>query len=327
MSEHFIKNIEIKNYKCFDDFKAEGFQRVNLIGGKNNVGKTAFMEACYINARAKDIENFTTAMIDIKFMRESINILEILHQGKKHSDKDAIDFMELSDGIRIKSNKRQIEYKIESGNGSKKYIFQLEENKYLKISSNDFTLISKWMNHIRFISTFGLNYSQMIYDYSNLQKQDKEKYLNDILKSFDNNIEAFKIIHEKPQCKIDKKYLEISELGDGTRHLVSIIISLFSCKDGYLFIDEIDNGIHYTQLDDVWKIILQISKKLDVQIFATTHSKECIESYARVSKELEDEEVSFIKLTKLQDNSIIAGVRDYEMLQYSIEDGHEVRGW
>jgi AAA15 family ATPase/GTPase len=25
--------------------------RVNLIGGKNNVGKTAFMEACYINVQ------------------------------------------------------------------------------------------------------------------------------------------------------------------------------------------------------------------------------------------------------------------------------------
>jgi len=47
MSEH-IKNIEIKNFKCFDNFQAEGFGRVNLIGGKNNVGKTAFMEAVFI---------------------------------------------------------------------------------------------------------------------------------------------------------------------------------------------------------------------------------------------------------------------------------------
>ena len=48
MSEHFIKDIEIKNYKLFKNFKAGGFGRVNLIGGKNNVGKTAFMEACYL---------------------------------------------------------------------------------------------------------------------------------------------------------------------------------------------------------------------------------------------------------------------------------------
>ena len=48
MSDNFIKNIEIKEYKCFKDFKADGFKRVNLIGGKNNVGKTAFMEAMFI---------------------------------------------------------------------------------------------------------------------------------------------------------------------------------------------------------------------------------------------------------------------------------------
>ena len=48
MSEHFIREIEIKNFKCFDNFKAEGFGRVNLIGGKNNVGKTAFMEALFV---------------------------------------------------------------------------------------------------------------------------------------------------------------------------------------------------------------------------------------------------------------------------------------
>ena len=57
MSKQHIKNIEIKNFKCFEDFKAEGFGRVNLIGGKNNVGKTAFMEACYLASQMPD-DNF-----------------------------------------------------------------------------------------------------------------------------------------------------------------------------------------------------------------------------------------------------------------------------
>ncbi len=60
MNEHFIKNIEIKNFKCFKDFKAEGFGRVNLIGGKNNVGKTAFMEACYISNSKRNLYNIIT---------------------------------------------------------------------------------------------------------------------------------------------------------------------------------------------------------------------------------------------------------------------------
>jgi len=49
MDSHLLNHIEIKDFKCFDDCKASGFKHVNLIGGKNNVGKTALMEACYIN--------------------------------------------------------------------------------------------------------------------------------------------------------------------------------------------------------------------------------------------------------------------------------------
>lgn len=45
-----IKNIEIKNFRCFDNLKVFGFERVNLISGKNNVGKTALLEAIFLNS-------------------------------------------------------------------------------------------------------------------------------------------------------------------------------------------------------------------------------------------------------------------------------------
>jgi hypothetical protein len=36
MNEHFLAEIEIKQFKCFTNFKASGFRRVNMIGGQNN---------------------------------------------------------------------------------------------------------------------------------------------------------------------------------------------------------------------------------------------------------------------------------------------------
>ncbi len=45
MTNHFINNISIENFKCFQNLQIEGIETVNLIGGKNNVGKTAFLEA------------------------------------------------------------------------------------------------------------------------------------------------------------------------------------------------------------------------------------------------------------------------------------------
>ena len=74
MNEHFLTEIEIKQFKCFTDFKASGFKRVNLIGGKNNIGKTAFMEACYINVYSINVNTMITAIYDIKFTRENINL-------------------------------------------------------------------------------------------------------------------------------------------------------------------------------------------------------------------------------------------------------------
>jgi AAA15 family ATPase/GTPase len=98
-------------------------------------------------------------------------------------------------------------------------------------------------------------------------------------------------------------------------------------ENGYLFIDELDNGIHYTMLDELWTIILKISKELNVQVFATTHSKECIESYARVAKKLEDEEITFIELGRNDENKIESIIYPYEWLMDEVSQNHEVRGW
>lgn len=44
-----IKNIVIENFRCFRKTSFKGFARVNLIGGKNNSGKTALLEAIFLN--------------------------------------------------------------------------------------------------------------------------------------------------------------------------------------------------------------------------------------------------------------------------------------
>ena len=324
MRENFLTEIEIKNFKCFDDFKADGFKKVNLIGGKNNVGKTAFMEACYINVYAQDIYSFVYSLVDIKFTREALNILANKLINNKNIDRKK--FLELNNNIFIKSNINKSSYKIEENDGIKKYIFKFKDNS-IEVNVNEFSLETLMLLNVRFIDNFGLSNSNIKELYSSIQKKDKEQFLNDILKEFDPQIENFKIIDNKPQCKVKNNYIEITELGDGTRHLVSIVVSLFRTENGYLFIDEIDNGIHYIQLDKLWEIILTVSKELNCQVFATTHSKECIESYYRTAKKLEDEDITFIELGKNKENKIKAMVYPYDWFVDEIEQEHEVRGW
>jgi len=61
MSEH---SINIERYKCFTDFSSEGFKRVNLISGKNNVGKTALLEASRLDASAKSAPKYRRFILE-----------------------------------------------------------------------------------------------------------------------------------------------------------------------------------------------------------------------------------------------------------------------
>jgi AAA15 family ATPase/GTPase len=323
---HFLTDIEIKEFKCFTDFKASGFKRVNLIGGKNNVGKTAFMEACYVNVCSININSMTTAIHNIKFARENLNIL--FNIGNKKS----INNMKISDATKsysTNSNLREIEFHIIEKDEIKEYKYLIDKEE-ITINSKDFRDIYKHeiIDNIKFIDNFGWANYQIIKAFKTIQTPQKENELNYLLKElkeFDSGIENFKVTGDKPQCKTNGEYRDITEFGDGLRHYISIICALYAGENGYLFIDEIDNGIYYDQLDRLWEIILTLSKQTNCQVFATTHSKEMLESFARVAKKLDEQDISFTTLVKNKHQEIKTLTRDYEMILDSIEDGREVR--
>ena len=160
-----------------------------------------------------------------------------------------------------------------------------------------------------------------------MQRTDKEEYLNELLKKLNPRIESFKVINETPKCKVKDRYIDLTEMGDGVRHLVSIVTSLYATENGHLFIDEIENGIHYTVLDDIWNIVLKLSKELNVQVFATTHSKECIESFSRVQLKLKDKQSSYFELAKEKStNKIFMSALPPSQLEYELSHQGKFRG-
>ena len=321
MNEHFIKNIEIKNFKCFEDFKAEGFGRVNLIGGKNNVGKTAFLEALHVNGHSINLNYFFSTLTYIKMAREKLNLSD-----QEYSSDRVLKYLELTSGMETKSNIHSTLFRVDEKAGIRKYLFNFHNEK-IEVNVNDFSAHFVKVSNIQYIDNFGFMNGEIMVAYSAVQKKDKEGYLNKLLNEFDSTIENFKIIDEQPQCKVNGQYLDLTELGDGTKHLVSVVTSLYKAENGFLFLDEIENGIHYTNLDKLWEIILTISKQQNVQVFATTHSKECIESYARVAKKFNDEEIGFIELGRNKYDKLDSVVMDSEMFQRFVKLGNEVRGW
>jgi hypothetical protein len=73
----------------------------------------------------------------------------------------------------------------------------------------------------------------------------------------------------------------LGSLGDGMRRLMSLAASLAFTREGSLFIDEIDTGLHYSVMTDMWKLVIGKAAASGTQVFATTHSWDCIEGLSQ----------------------------------------------
>ena len=70
--------------------------------------------------------------------------------------------------------------------------------------------------------------------------------------------------------------LPIGSYGDGMRRLLALSLGLIDGADGCVLIDEIDTGLHWTVMEDMWRLVIEIARRSNVQVFATTHSYDCI---------------------------------------------------
>ena len=77
--------------------------------------------------------------------------------------------------------------------------------------------------------------------------------------------------------KASKQRIQLGSMGDGMRRMLALATSLACTREGALFADEIDTGLHYSIMSDMWKLIVDRAVAANVQVFATTHSWDCIE--------------------------------------------------
>lgn len=77
-----------------------------------------------------------------------------------------------------------------------------------------------------------------------------------------------------------EKPVPIGSMGDGIWRLFSLAIAITQCRGGVLLVDEIDTGLHYTAMSDMWRLIVDAAYKFNVQVFATTHNYDCLNSLA-----------------------------------------------
>ena len=82
-----------------------------------------------------------------------------------------------------------------------------------------------------------------------------------------------------------KRQLPLKSFGDGALRMLGVALALVDSRNGLLLMDEAENGIHYSVQPDFWRMVLKTARDNNVQVIATTHSFDCISSFAQAAVE------------------------------------------
>ncbi|EDX74747.1 hypothetical protein MC7420_6225 [Coleofasciculus chthonoplastes PCC 7420] len=116
----------------------------------------------------------------------------------------------------------------------------------------------------------------------------------------------------------------IGSMGDGIWRMLGLALSTVCAKGGVLLVDEIDTGLHFTAMEDMWKLILETAKKLNVQVFATTHNSDCWTSLASIASQEQDTEDG-ITIQRIEPGKEIGVVFSEREMVIAAQRGIEVR--
>lgn len=78
----------------------------------------------------------------------------------------------------------------------------------------------------------------------------------------------------------------LKSLGDGVTRFFGIAAALVKSRNGLLLIDEVENGIHHSVHERLWKMILEAAHKYNIQVVATTHSWDTVVGFADAVEDL-----------------------------------------
>lgn len=114
-------------------------------------------------------------------------------------------------------------------------------------------------------------------------------------------------------------------LGEGFNRLVQIYGAIIGEGADIVLIDEIENGLHWSALPQIWTGIREAVNKEEVQIFATTHSLECISAAAAAFKGEPKNDLAVHRLERTDSGDIRCLTMNEDELERMLERDWEVR--
>ena len=108
------------------------------------------------------------------------------------------------------------------------------------------------------------------------------------------------------------------------RRLLALSLSLVRTGDGFLLIDEIDTGLHFSVMEEMWRLVVNTALESNVQVFATTHSYDCVHGLAALL-ESTPELASQVSVQKIESSLAEAVGLDADQIRVAARQDIEVR--
>ena len=116
----------------------------------------------------------------------------------------------------------------------------------------------------------------------------------------------------------------LGSYGEGMRRLLALSLALACARGSILLVDEIDTGLHYSIMGDLWQLVVEMARRYDVQVFATTHSLDCIRGLAWLCEHHPElgQDVSLQKIETVLEEAVAFDARS---IRIAAEQDIEVR--
>lgn len=367
-----METFHVKNYKGLKDLEIRGLSRVNLIVGRNNVGKSSLLEAlslCCSNGSVDellDILNYggervvtrASSLGGERVIDNEAHFLSLFNRSGFDEGKApliVLDDNNSASAISI-SVGYQKEKRIRADSSINHLLEYLDESEYLDGADSDGALAEKGLviragDSFQFVPFHGefqvfseskkcifvrpadfiLIPNAALYD--KIAMSDKEEKLLAALRIIEPQVRKINYLesdfgskNRAPFVVLGSKSerVRLTSMGDGINRILTIILSLLNCPaGGVLAIDEIDNGLHYSVQKQLWEMVFSLAKELDVQVFATTHSMDCLRSFAQVN---DSGDGLLIRLDARQNGDIVPQYySDSEDIRFAVESQIELR--
>lgn len=119
-------------------------------------------------------------------------------------------------------------------------------------------------------------------------------------------------------------FLPLHSYGDGVRKAAYLLEMLLRSRDGVILLDEAETALHYSIQQGFFEGIADLTKRLNVQLFATTHSLDTVDAILKAWKGVDPPLVAF-HLTQGSDGRSIKRLPEDFLNRARFQRGMDIR--